>query len=89
MFTLYICKLASQVSFCSEHANHLPASHARWCQSFALYQKLVHTQKKFGRIEPALPSKIMIKPYQLLPTIDETFKSLYKNYGGRWARVCA
>lgn len=70
------------MSYCAEHANHLAAGHGRWCQAFALYQKLVFTQKKYGRIEPALPSKIMNKAYQLPATMDETFKSLYKNYGG-------
>lgn len=72
-----------QVSFCADLDNHMPAGHARWCQAFSLYQKLVFTQKKYGRIEPSLPSKIMTKPYQLPATMDETFKSLYKNYGGR------
>lgn len=71
------------MSYCAAHSDHLPELHEKWCQSFNLYQKIVLRQKNFGRIEPSLPSKIMLKPFELFNNIDDVFKILYKNYGGK------
>lgn len=77
------CKQCHQVSFCSENAEHLPESHKRWCKFYLLYQKFVIKQKKYGRIEPPLPSKIMETSYELPKTIEGVFHQLYKNLNGK------
>lgn len=81
--SLIECKQCGQVSYCAAYPEHLPQIHEKWCKSFNLYQKIVLRQKNFGRIEPSLPSKIMLKPYPLSDNIDDVFKNLYKNYGGK------
>ncbi|XP_037033646.1 titin-like [Bradysia coprophila] len=79
--SLIECQQCRQVSYCAAHPEHLPPQHEQWCNSFNLYQKIVLRQKNFGRIEPSLPSKIMLKPLDLSDNIDNVFKILYKNYG--------
>lgn len=66
--------------------DHLPSNHHKWCKAFDLYQKLVITQKKVGRIEADLPTKIMTKPYVLPTTIDDVFKDLYRSVTGKSKR---
>ncbi|KAG7296775.1 hypothetical protein JYU34_020712 [Plutella xylostella] len=53
------CELCGQISYCSEHPEHLPKSHARWCKSYSLYQKLVVYQLTRGRLDPRLPGRLM------------------------------
>uniref|UniRef100_A0A1Q3FK86 Putative vegetative cell wall protein gp1 n=1 Tax=Culex tarsalis TaxID=7177 RepID=A0A1Q3FK86_CULTA len=73
------CKDCRQVSFCTEHPDHLPPSHKQWCKSYFLFQKLILRQKILGRIEPVLPVRIASKSFTVPPNIDEVIKLLYKN----------
>lgn len=82
MFHLLFGIFDFQASHCVAHQNHLPTSHQKWCKAFDLYQKLVIKQKKCGRIEPELPSRIMTKPYELPNNIDDVFKDVYSNLSG-------
>nr|XP_032517341.1 PAN2-PAN3 deadenylation complex catalytic subunit PAN2-like [Danaus plexippus plexippus] len=52
------CVNCGQVSYCSDHPEHLPSSHQRWCKSYALYQKLVLHHQTFGKLMPKLPKKL-------------------------------
>ncbi|CAF4956622.1 unnamed protein product [Pieris macdunnoughi] len=72
------CQGCGQVSYCTEHPEHLPISHQRWCKSYALYQKLVSYQQKLGRLEPTLPTKVMPADYQIPETMNEVLASLYE-----------
>lgn len=76
--SLVNCKSCGQVAHCIEHPEHLPDSHPKWCKYFALYQKMVTQQKKFGRIDPSLPGKIYQKQYELAGNMDLVLKELYK-----------
>lgn len=73
------CKDCRQISFCSEHPEHLLPTHPKWCKSYFLFQKLILRQKLLGRIEPALPARIAGKSFAIPPNIDEVIKLLYKN----------
>ncbi|KAL1402675.1 hypothetical protein pipiens_005996, partial [Culex pipiens pipiens] len=73
------CKDCRQVSFCTDHPDHLPAAHKQWCKSYFLFQKLILRQKILGRIEPVLPVRIASKSFTVPPNIDEVMKLLYKN----------
>lgn len=77
------CPACHQVAYCTAHPDHLIENHQRWCKSFQLYEKLVVKQSVSGRIEPLLPTKIITKPYELPNNIDDVFKDLYENYGGK------
>ncbi|XP_022126940.2 FK506-binding protein 5 [Pieris rapae] len=72
------CQECGQISYCTEHPEHLPLSHQRWCKSYALYQKLVSYQQKLGRLEPKLPTKVMPAEYQMPETMNEVLASLYE-----------
>lgn len=76
------CKDCRQISFCTEHPEHMLPSHSKWCRSFYLFQKLILRQKILGRIEPVLPIRIAGKSFVLPPNIDEVIKLLYKNSNG-------
>lgn len=76
------CKDCRQVSFCTDHPDHLPAAHKQWCKSYFLFQKLILRQKILGRIEPVLPVRIASKSFTVPPNIDEVMKLLYKNSTG-------
>lgn len=73
------CKDCRQVSFCTDHPDHLLPTHKQWCKSYFLFQKLILRQKILGRIEPILPVRIASKSFALPPNIDEVIKLLYKN----------
>ncbi|XP_072946308.1 uncharacterized protein [Epargyreus clarus] len=71
------CGGCGQISYCSDHPDHLPASHQRWCRSYALYQKLVHHQQTKGRLEPKMPTRIMAEGYRISDKINEVLAAMY------------
>lgn len=66
-----------QVSHCTNHP--LPESHSRFCESFALFQRIVLRQKAYGRIELHLPHKVLRKSPVLSDDVDDTYRLLYRN----------
>ncbi|RVE54685.1 hypothetical protein evm_000806 [Chilo suppressalis] len=71
------CDGCNQISYCSAQPDHLPKSHQRWCKSYSLYQKLVSHQQTKGRLEPKLPSKVLMD-FQMPEKINEVLASMYE-----------
>ncbi|KAL0810690.1 hypothetical protein ABMA28_010019 [Loxostege sticticalis] len=72
------CDGCGQISYCSDQPEHFPKTHQRWCKSYSLYQKLVCYQQTQGRLEPKLPSKIMVEPHQLSEKMNEVLAAMYE-----------
>ncbi|XP_075986248.1 uncharacterized protein LOC142983226 isoform X2 [Anticarsia gemmatalis] len=72
------CQGCGQISFCTDNPDHLPNSHARWCKSYSLYQKLVCYQQTKGRLEPKIPTKVMQGQYQIPDKINEVLAAMYE-----------
>ncbi|XP_061384670.1 ankyrin repeat domain-containing protein 12 isoform X2 [Danaus plexippus] len=70
------CVNCGQVSYCSDHPEHLPSSHQRWCKSYALYQKLVLHHQTFGKLMPKLPKKVF-ENWQIPDNMNEVIGSMY------------
>ncbi|XP_048006388.1 uncharacterized protein LOC125241790 isoform X2 [Leguminivora glycinivorella] len=71
------CEGCGQISYCSEHPDHLPKSHSRWCKSYNLYRGLVKHQQTKGRLEPKLPTRVL----ELTPlpeNINEVLAAMYE-----------
>ncbi|KAM3957240.1 uncharacterized protein ACR2FA_008800 [Aphomia sociella] len=73
------CDGCGQISYCSDHPEHLTRAHQRWCKSYSLYQKLVCYQQTRGRLEPKLPNRAMTEQYYIPEKINEVLASLYKD----------
>ncbi|XP_026748532.2 uncharacterized protein LOC113509395 [Galleria mellonella] len=73
------CDGCGQVSYCRDHPEHLSRAHQRWCKSYSLYQKLVCYQQTKGRLEPKLPSRVMIDHYRIPEKINEVLAIIYKD----------
>ncbi|XP_065359305.1 uncharacterized protein RhoGAP71E isoform X6 [Calliphora vicina] len=57
---LHDCSECGMIAYCLEHPEHMnPEDHAKWCKSYQLFKELVQFQEKFGRLDPALPTKIL------------------------------
>lgn len=67
-----------KVSFCTLHPL-TNTSHDQHCTSFALYQKIILRQKSYGRIELAMPHRVLKEEPELTNDVDLTLKLLYKN----------
>ncbi|KAM7358238.1 uncharacterized protein ACRADG_003291 [Cochliomyia hominivorax] len=69
---LHDCSECGMVAYCLEHPEHMnPEVHAKWCKSYQLFKELVQFQEKFGRLDPALPAKILKElPMSCLNTKD-------------------
>lgn len=75
---LHDCSECGMISYCLEHPEHLsPEEHAKWCKSYQIFKELVQFQEKFGRLDPALPTKILKEtPLTCLNT-----QQIYKKLG--------
>jgi splicing suppressor protein 51 len=71
------CSDCRQVSYCTAH--ELPVEHKIWCESYALFQKLVTRQSCHGRIEPTMPHKVLKQKHQLTGSVHDLWKVIYKN----------
>ncbi|KAL4709525.1 hypothetical protein ACJJTC_007256 [Scirpophaga incertulas] len=71
------CEGCGQISFCTDNPDHIPKLHQRWCKSYSLYQKLVCYQQTKGRLEPMLPSKVMMD-YQIPDKLNDVLASMYE-----------
>ena len=67
-----------KVSYCTLHPLTNTA-HDLHCTSFALYQKIILRQKSYGRIEVAMPHRVLKEEPELTNDVDLTLKLLYKN----------
>lgn len=67
-----------KVSYCTLHPLTNTA-HDQHCTSFALYQKIILRQKSYGRIEVAMPHRVLKEEPELTNNVDLTLKLLYKN----------
>nr|XP_032517221.1 uncharacterized protein LOC116770010 [Danaus plexippus plexippus]XP_032525740.1 uncharacterized protein LOC116776616 [Danaus plexippus plexippus] len=76
------CVNCGQVSYCSDHPEHLPSSHQRWCKSYALYQKLVLHHQTFGKLMPKLPKKLF-ENWQIPDNMNEVIGSMYDEKLGK------
>ncbi|KAI8423447.1 hypothetical protein MSG28_012579 [Choristoneura fumiferana] len=65
------------ISYCSEHPDHLPSSHGRWCKSYNLYRSLVRHQQTQGRLEPKLPTRI-VELNPMPDNINEVLAAMYE-----------
>lgn len=68
------CPKCHQVAFCKARPDHLLQTHAKWCSSFNLYQKLVLSK----RIEPPMPNLILTTPLNMPSTMEDLLKTLYR-----------
>lgn len=67
----------NQVSHCSAHS--IPSDHERFCSSFALYQTIILREISYGRIEIALPHRVLRSTPVLSDDVKDTLRLLYKN----------
>jgi hypothetical protein len=65
-----------------DHPDHFPKNHQRWCKSYSLYSKLVCYQQTKGRLEPKMPTKVMMD-YQIPEKMNEVFASMYEEKIGK------
>ncbi|CAH0598164.1 unnamed protein product [Chrysodeixis includens] len=72
------CQECGQISYCSDTPDHFPSTHARWCKSYSLYEKLVSYQQTKGRLEPKLPTRVLKEPQQIPEKINEVLASMYE-----------
>lgn len=57
---LHDCSECGMISYCFEHPEHMrPEDHAKWCKSYQVFKELIQLQEKFGRLDPALQTKIL------------------------------
>ncbi|XP_061705032.1 titin isoform X2 [Cydia pomonella] len=71
------CEGCGQISYCSEHPDHLSKSHSRWCKSYNLYRGLVKHQQTKGRLEPKLPTRVL-EMSPLPENINEVLAAMYE-----------
>ncbi|TMW50674.1 hypothetical protein DOY81_004242 [Sarcophaga bullata] len=74
---LHDCSECGMISYCLEHPEHLsPEEHATWCKSYQIFKELVQFQEKFGRLDPALPTKILKETPLTCLNTQQIFKKL-------------
>lgn len=54
-------------------------NHKRTCSSFALFQRIILHEKSYGKINVALPQKVLRKIPILTDNVQDTMRLLYKN----------
>lgn len=74
--------LSFQISYCADHPEHLPSAHKQWCNSYALYQKLVNYQQTKGKLEPKLPTKVL-SHYRIPDNLNQVLGSMYEEKIGK------
>ncbi|XP_014097389.2 uncharacterized protein [Bactrocera oleae] len=53
------CENCGQVAYCRDNPEHFNQSHQDWCKSYQLFKKLELIQAKVGKVDPAMPMKIL------------------------------
>ncbi|XP_039966178.1 uncharacterized protein LOC120778451 [Bactrocera tryoni] len=53
------CENCGQIAYCRDKPEHFNKSHQDWCKSYQLFKKLELMQAKGGKIDPAMPMKIL------------------------------
>ncbi|KAG5670980.1 hypothetical protein PVAND_001207 [Polypedilum vanderplanki] len=71
------CEKCGHVSFCNLHP--LNENHKKFCNAFALYQRIILHEKSYGVINVALPQKILKRTPTLCDDVKDTMRLLYKN----------
>lgn len=66
-----------QISYCTDHPEHLSAAHKQWCKSYGLYQNMVKYQQTKGRVEPKLPTRVL-SHYRIPDNLNEVLGSMYE-----------